>query len=60
MSAISKKQAQAPLILALDIGSSATRGRIFDANAATIKKLDHRVRHQMTQRPRRYERLRRG
>ena len=48
MSAISKKQAQPPLILALDIGSSATRGRIFDANAATIKKLDHRVRHQMT------------
>ncbi len=47
MSEVSRKHAEAPLVLALDIGTSATRGRIYDAGAQTITKLDHRVRHVM-------------
>jgi gluconokinase len=47
MAAVSKRKAQIPLILALDIGTSATRGRIFDAAATGINKLVYRVRHDM-------------
>jgi len=44
--AVSKKRAQPPLVLAIDIGSSATRGRVYDARGLPLKKLEARVRHQ--------------
>jgi len=43
---VSKKRAQPPFVLAIDIGSSATRGRIYDARAVPIKKLEARIHHQ--------------
>lgn len=51
MATVSRKHAQAPTVLALDIGSSATRGRLFDASGSTVEKAEARVRHQLTQKP---------
>ncbi|MHB8576163.1 MAG: gluconokinase [Dehalococcoidia bacterium] len=48
MPEIARKRATPPLVLALDIGSSATRGRIFDVSGSSLRKLESRVRHQLT------------
>lgn len=47
MPEIPRKRAEAPLVLALDVGSSATRGRIFDASGSSLRKLELRIRHQL-------------
>jgi gluconokinase len=48
---VARKHAEAPLVLAIDIGSSATRGRIYDGRAIPVKKLAERRRHQFTIEP---------
>ncbi|HEY7294524.1 MAG TPA: gluconokinase [Dehalococcoidia bacterium] len=46
METIGKKRAEPPFVLALDIGSSGTRGRLFDARGRTLKRCEWRIRHQ--------------
>lgn len=48
MGTIARKRAEPPLLIGLDIGSSGTRGRVFDAAGRTLNKLEGRVRHQAT------------
>jgi gluconokinase len=49
MATVSRKQAQAPTVLAIDVGSSASRGRLFDATGSSVDKLEVRIRHQLTE-----------
>jgi len=44
---VKRKHAVDPLVLAIDIGSSATRARLYDAAACEIKGVNARVRHTM-------------
>jgi len=47
MQEVSRKRAKEPLVLAIDIGSSAIRGRVVDADGAIVKKLEARIRHKL-------------
>ncbi len=46
METTGKKRAEPPFVLALDVGSSGTRGRLFDAHGRTLKRCEVRTRHQ--------------
>jgi gluconokinase len=45
MASISARKAQDPLVLAVDIGSSASRGRLFDATGAPVRGTRQRLPH---------------
>lgn len=45
---VGRKHAQGPLVLAIDVGSSATRGRVYDATGTPVRKLSLRLRHSLT------------
>ncbi|HLZ68346.1 MAG TPA: gluconokinase [Dehalococcoidia bacterium] len=51
METVGKKRAEPPFVLALDVGSSGTRGRLFDARGRTLKRCEVRIRHQATSKP---------
>ncbi len=46
METVGRKHAEPPLVLALDVGSSGTRGRLCDAHGRTLKRCEARLRHQ--------------
>jgi gluconokinase len=48
MAGVKLKQAHDPLVLAIDIGSTASRARIFDATGTPVRGLRHRIPHQFT------------
>lgn len=47
---VSLREAHDPLVLALDIGSTASRARVFDATGAPLRGLRHRIPHTITTR----------
>lgn len=51
MAAVSVRKAQDPLILAIDIGSSACRARLYDAAGASLRGTRHRIPHQIESGP---------
>src|SRR3712207_3618597 len=51
MAAVPLKQARDPLELAIDIGSRASRARVYDATGERVRGLHHRVAHQFTTGP---------
>lgn len=45
---VSPSSATTPLVLALDVGSTGTRGGLFDATGRPLSQLRHKVHHQFT------------
>lgn len=49
--AVSLRKAQDPLVLALDVGSSASRARLYDATGAPVRGTRHRIPHTIASGP---------